>query len=61
MTVCFACDADTAYTGGTVVAENPNSGYTYDAMSNSIIFSAQATPPRGTCLKVKYKAGCIAP
>ena len=56
-----ACDADTAYTGGTVVAENPNSGYTYDAMSNSIIFSAQATPPRGTCLKVKYKAGCIAP
>lgn len=56
-----ACDADSANTGGTVVAENPNSGYTYDAMSNSIIFAPQATPPRGTCLKVKYKAACIAP
>jgi hypothetical protein len=56
-----ACDADTAYTGGTVVAQNPNTGYTYDAASNSIIFSAAAVPPRAACLKVKYKAACLPP
>lgn len=56
-----ACDADPSGTTGTLVPQNPNTGYTYDAASNSIIFGASAVPPRGTCLKVKYKAACIAP
>jgi hypothetical protein len=56
-----ACDADPNATGGTLVPVDPNTGYTYDSQTNSINFGPQAVPPRGACIKVKYKAACNAP
>ena len=56
-----ACNADPNATGGTTVAQDPNTGYTYDSQSNSIVFGPQAVPQRGQCVRVKYKAACIAP
>jgi hypothetical protein len=53
-----ACNADPNVTRGTVLPQDPNNGYTYDAQSNSIIFGPQAIPQRGACFKVKYKAAC---
>jgi hypothetical protein len=56
-----ACDADPNATGGTVVPNNPNTGWTFDPPSNSILFGPQAIPQRGECIKVKYKAACLPP
>lgn len=38
-----------------------NSNWTYDANSNSIIFSPSAVPPRGAQIVVEYDAICVAP
>ena len=39
----------------------PNTSWTYDAASNSIIFASSAVPPRGSQIQVEYDAVCVAP
>jgi hypothetical protein len=44
----------TVYVNSTVVSESPSNGYTFDAASNSIIFTGNAVPENGDIVQIVY-------